>query len=508
MPIMPTSPITTSPITQNLKVMTPSLTTLRRSAFALHRLVRSHAALGTLSGTALVLALEDLATRESHTLALALLTFLSSRPDALAVAAADLPEHLLLASLGEQVTAKPEKPSVTAKPENAPVGPTAPLDGQKENEKEKAALSLPLNPTHFPKKKNKEKEKTAAAVPAGAPTHTREASGQSSSEEKEPAPAAEAQIAPEPSAETQETSEPSAEAQVASEPSAEAQEASEPSAVAQVASEPSAEAQEASELQAERTAPQRAAPKSSRPFGYANWTAEEFMRVARNCRGSEMSDETFRDFCLYWTQPNPRGTLAFQDQKRFSMLHRMNAWMHHELRRRKEDDERRTRIYGPAPEAPAPPELNDVLRYAALHALDEEEARRFHEYHTAYGWTAGRRPIASWQAALRLWCNNAANPNSKNHDKNTDPTPPHRRPSAPPADPTSAFQQRVDDIFNEAIRRTQGNNPAADNAAEPGSDSENNRASENPNPSDLNNHDNPDNPDNPGSNHRPSDNSK
>ncbi len=362
-------------------------TTLRRGAFLLQRTLQTHTELAALSGTALALALENLATREGHRLSRLVLNVLSLQPDAIAVAAADLPERILLLSLH-----------------------AAADDFAKEQEKEKAALSLPLNPSLTPKKKNKEKESGGVADPSTC-THTHERCESSFSENEN---ASENASSDDDSDDDDETP-----------------------AAARAA------------RKARRTAARKALRES-----YLSWTPEDFMQTARNCRdASVMDDDTFRAFCLYWLQPDAEGIRAYQTQNRFSMIQRMHAWMLRERRRKYETDQRLERIYGPVPRHIDPPTPDEVVALAREEHLDEADAERFHQYHTAYGWTFKGRPITSWQAALRLWCQNSrkpANPNSHH-----EPTQTPRTAAAPPS---GTFQQRVDDIFNEAIRRTRNDN--------------------------------------------------
>ncbi len=347
-------------------------TTLRRGAFLLQRTLQTHTQLAALSGTALALALENLATREGHRLSRLVLNVLSLQPDAISLPAADLPERILLLSLH-----------------------AAADDFAKEQEKEKAALSLPLNPSLTPKKKNKEKESGSEVTNPSAHTHTHEGSESAFSEK---------------------TSENSSE----------------------------------NFRDDEDETPSR---KRRTRVNYPSWTPEDFMQTARNCRdASVMDDDTFRAFCLYWLQPDAEGIRAYQTQNRFSMIQRMHAWMLRERRRKYETDQRLERIYGPVPRPVDPPTPDEVVALAREEHLDEADAERFHQYHTAYGWTFKGRPITSWQAALRLWCQNSrkpANPNSSHEPSQTPRT---------AAAPSGTFQQRVDDIFNEAIRRTRNDN--------------------------------------------------
>ncbi len=363
-------------------------TTLRSGAFTLHRLLSIHNDLHSLSGTALVLAIEALDTRESHRLALLLLDFMALSPEAIDLSADALPDRLLRTAIDATAEA-------LAEPQNDAVSE------QKKNEKEKSALSLPLNPSYSPKKKNKEKEKAAAAVTDGSAC----CAVTSESETRESLCEAEA-------------------------------------------------------VTCEPKTPSRRHAKRSATATYIDWTPEEFMRTARNCRGEEMDDDSFKAFCLYWLQTDPRGVCLFQQQRRFSMVQRMNSWTRRDLRRKYETDQRLERTYGPAPQALTPPTLDEVTAYAQSQSLDTADAARFHEYHTAYGWTFKGRPITSWQAALRLWCKNGkpANPHNNETTPNPHTTPAARPSQRPTADSTNHFQQRVDDIFDEAIRRNRNEN--------------------------------------------------
>lgn len=361
-------------------------TTLRSGAFTLYRLLSIHDNLHSLSGTALVLAIEALDTRESHRLALLLLDYMALSADAIGLTADALPDRLLRTAIDATAEA-------LAEPQNDAVSE------QKKNEKEKSALSLPLNPSYSPKKKNKEKEK--AAVTDGS-------------------------------------------ACCASETQPTTSESDEPNVLQET----------------EPKTPSRRHAKRSATATYIDWTPEEFMHTARNCRGEEMDDEAFKAFCLYWLQTDPRGVCLFQTQRRFSMVQRMNAWTRRDLRHKYETDQRLERIYGPAPQALTPPTLDEVTAYAQSQSLDTADAARFHEYHTAYGWTFKGRPITSWQAALRLWCKNGkpANPQNNETTPNTHTTPAARPSQRPTADSTTHFQQCVDDIFDEAIRRNRNEN--------------------------------------------------
>ncbi len=380
--------------------MKPS--TLHRGAFTLHRLLKTHEELRALSGASLVLAVEALDTRESHRLALLLLSHMAHHGTDRNLPATELPERLLAASL--------EAESVTDAVTDGPACCAEELQA------ESSAPSLPLNPSYSPKKKKNKKEKSPTTAVTDAVTD------------------GSACCAEDFQAEELQTEEPQTEEPLTSE---------EPQ---------TSEAPLTSEKQS-RTPRRRKRCASS----YVSWTPEEFMKTARNCRGSEMDDETFKAFCLYWLQPNADGVCAFQEERRFSMVQRMNAWMRRGRQMRYEAEQRLERIYGPARKpAPEPPALEEVKRFALAEGLDLADAERFHQYHTAYGWTAKGRPITSWQAALHIWCkrgkNKTSNPQHHEPTQSNLPTP-SARPANRTADPTAQFQQRVDDIFDEAINR-------------------------------------------------------
>ena len=398
-------------------------TTLRSGAFTLHRLLSIHDDLHSLSGTALVLSIDALDTRESHRLALLLLDFMALSPEALELTADALPDRLLRTAISTAAEA---------------------LSEQKKNEKEKSALSLPLNPSYSPKKKNKEKEKAAAtsceraceAVTDGSACCAVTSEGQAVTDGSD----------------------------------AHGGDVSKTSQFYTSATETSATEAEAQENLIEPKTPSRRHARVSVKPTYIDWTPEEFMRTARNCRGEEMDDDSFKAFCLYWLQTDPRGVCLFQQQRRFSMVQRMNSWTRRDLRRKYETDQRLERTYGPAPApAPAPPTLEEVVDLARTEGLDTADCERFHQYHTAYGWTLNGRPIASWQAALRIWCARGKHSNPQNNETTPNPhTTPAARPSQRSAtDSNNHFQQRVDDIFDEAIRRNRNENNEPNEPNEP-----------------------------------------
>ncbi len=430
--------------------MKPS--TLRSGAFTLHRLLSIHDNLHNLSGTALVLALDALDTREGHRLALVLLDYMALAADAIDLTADALPDRLLRSAI---------QASADALAADVPEAASEAVSAQKKNEKEKSALSLPLNPSYSPKKKNKEKEKATAASCERA--HTCESGLIEAS----------ACFAVTDGSACSASNDGLTEDSVCFASNDGLTEASASCAVTETSDAHGGDglteasacfASNDDETEAKPCEPQKPSRRHAKRSvtAYIHWTPEEFMHTARNCRGTEMDDDAFKAFCLYWLQTDPRGVCLFQQQRRFSMVQRMNSWTRRDLRRKYETDQRLERIYGPAPKALPAPTLEEVTAYAQSQGLDTADAERFHQYHTAYGWTLKGRPIASWQAALRIWCTrpNTSNPYPQNNETtpNAHTTPAARPSQRPAADATTNFQQRVDDIFDEAIRRNRNEN--------------------------------------------------